>query len=126
MLMAMDFTSNERMESALSPSIKIFFCLVAGAALIIFARTPVLAQSAQGAALAQEYCAMCHAIGAAGSSPHSSAPPFRRLGDSYDLDKLRETLVRGTILPSHPDMPLFKMDGRTAREIVNYIRSIQE
>ena len=69
---------------------------------------------------------MCHAIGKTGFSPHSAAPPFRRLGDSYDLDKLQETLERGTILPSHPDMPSFKMDRRTAREIVNYMRSIQE
>ena len=115
-----------RLGSALSLSIKIFFFLAVAATINVSARTPVFAQPAQGAALAQEYCAMCHAIGAAGSSPHSSAPPFRRLGNSYDLDKLQETLERGTILPSHPDMPIFKLDRRTAREIVNYMRLIQE
>ena len=69
---------------------------------------------------------MCHAIGQSGNSPHPAAPPFRRLGNSYDLDKLQETLERGTILPVHPDMPHFKLDRRTAREVINYIRSIQE
>lgn len=69
---------------------------------------------------------MCHAIGQTGGSPHAAAPPFRRLGSSYDLEKLQEELERGTILPAHPDMPLFKMDRRTARSVINYIRSIQE
>jgi mono/diheme cytochrome c family protein len=90
------------------------------------ARTPALSQSPRGVDLAQEYCGACHAIGASGNSPHSAAPPFRRLGNSYDLNKLQEILERGTILPSHPDMPLFKLDRRTAREIVNHMRSIQE
>lgn len=94
--------------------------------LIVMAPPPVLAQSEQGVALVQELCAMCHAIGRTGSSPHAAAPPFRRLGSSYDLDKLQETFERGTNLPSHPDMPLFKMDRRTARSVINYIRSIQE
>ena len=92
----------------------------------ITATDRAFSQSSQGVALVQEHCAMCHATGKVGSSPHQSAPPFRRLGNSYDLDKLQEALERGTILPSHPDMPLFKMDRRTAREIMNYIRSIQE
>lgn len=69
---------------------------------------------------------MCHAIGKTDSSPHSSAPPLRRIGNSYDLDKLQEIFERGTILPSHPDMPLFKLDRSTARGVINYLRSIQE
>ena len=69
---------------------------------------------------------MCHAVGPTGNSPNPAAPVFRRLGNSHDLDKLQETFERGTILPAHPDMPLFKMDRRTAREIINFIRSIQE
>jgi len=69
---------------------------------------------------------MCHSVSQSGNGPHPAAPPFRRLGNSYDLDKLQETFERGTILPAHPDMPHFKLDRRTAREVINYIRSIQD
>lgn len=96
------------------------------ACVIVGVTGPVLAQSQNGAVLVLERCAMCHATGKSGTSPHPAAPAFRRLGDSYDLDKLEEAFERGTILPSHPDMPLFKMDRRTARAIVSYIRSIQD
>ena len=105
---------------------RIMSCLGLATLLTSVGSTPVLSQPQQGLALVQEYCAMCHAVGQLGNSPHPAAPPFRRLGNSYDLDKLQETLERGTILPSHPDMPLFKLDRRTAREIINYIRSVQE
>jgi cytochrome c len=101
-------------------------CLVMAASTTLTTTDRAFSQSSQGVALAQEHCAMCHAIGKADSSPHRSAPPFRQLGNSYDLDKLQEALERGTILPSHPDMPLFKLDRRTAREVVNYIRSLQQ
>jgi len=84
------------------------------------------AQRVSGRALAEERCAMCHAIGPSGGSPHPAAPPFRKLGNSYDLDKLQTILERGDIVPAHPEMPIFKLDRNTARSIINYIRSIQE
>ena len=84
------------------------------------------AQRVSGRALAEERCAMCHAIGPSGGSPHPAAPPFRKLGNSYDLDKLQMVLERGDIVPAHPEMPIFKLDRNTARSIINYIRSIQE
>jgi len=87
---------------------------------------PAFAQRVDGRSFAETHCAMCHAIGSAGNSPHAAAPPFRKLGNSYDLDKLQTILERGAIVPSHPDMPIFKLDRNTARSIINYIRSIQE
>lgn len=88
--------------------------------------TPIRAQESEGFKLAQQHCAMCHAISHTGNSPHPAAPPFRRLGTSLDLDRLQEDLERGTVLPSHPDMPLFKLDRRTARHIITFIRSLQQ
>lgn len=96
------------------------------ACVIMGVTTPSLAQSQNGAVLVLEHCAMCHATGKSGTSPHPAAPTFRRLGNSYDLEKLEEILERGTILPSHPDMPLFKLDRRTAKAVVSYIRSVQD
>ena len=103
---------NGRLPLDISP--RIVSCLGLAATLSVMATSPVPAQSQQAVTLVQELCAMCHATGHTGGSPHAGAPPFRRLDSIYDLVKLQEELERGTILPSHPDMPLFKMDRRTA------------
>ncbi len=103
-----------------------FSCAALTAFVILASAGPALSQSQAGLAVVQQHCAMCHAVGTTGGSPHSSAPPLRKLGNSYDLDKLQEILESGTILPSHPDMPRFKLDRNTARAVVNYLRTIQE
>jgi cytochrome c len=78
-----------------------------------------------GRALVAEFCASCHAIGKTGKSPHASAPPFRTLGRSFDLDELPRRLVRG-ISSSHPDMPEFKFSVDDARAVRAYLRTIQQ
>ena len=78
-----------------------------------------------GRALLGEYCARCHAIGKTGKSPHVSAPPFRTLGHSFDLDLLPRQLERG-ISSGHPDMPEFKFSEDDARAVRDYLRTIQE
>ena len=92
----------------------------------VMTTAPAVAQPSPGSALAETHCAMCHAVRGTGNSPHPAAPPFRRLDKIVDLDRLEQDLVQGTVLPSHPDMPSFKMDARTARQLINYIRSVQE
>jgi mono/diheme cytochrome c family protein len=79
-----------------------------------------------GRALVEQHCGMCHAIGATGTSPLRSAPALRRTSDFYDLDQLSDMLQTGSLFPPHPQMPLFKLDRRSARAIVNYLRSIQQ
>ncbi len=101
---------------------------IAAALLALFAFAgPALAQdpSDTGRALLRESCASCHAIGKIGDSPHVSAPPFRRLGRSYDLDQFPRQLQRG-ILSGHPDMPAVKFNEEDARAAGVYLRSIQE
>jgi len=78
-----------------------------------------------GRALVTEFCARCHAIGKTGKSPHASAPPFRTLGRSFDLDDLPRRLVRG-ISSDHPDMPEFKFGVDDARAVRAYLRTIQQ
>jgi cytochrome c len=77
-----------------------------------------------GRALLTEYCARCHAIGETGNSPHPSAPPFRTLGRSFDLDRFPELLERG-ISSNHPDMPVFKFSEDDANAVRAYLRTIQ-
>ncbi len=88
---------------------------------------PALAQgpSERGRALLEEFCARCHALGKTGASPHETAPPFRRLGRSFDLDEFAVKLQQG-VLAGHPDMPEFKFKEDDARAIGAYLRSVQE
>jgi cytochrome c len=87
--------------------------------------TGALAQESRGEALLSQHCAMCHAIGPAGSSPHAEAPPFRTLGQRYPLDSLEEALGEG-LLSGHPDMPEFRFAPRDVGAIIRYLKSIQE
>jgi cytochrome c len=77
-----------------------------------------------GRALAQEFCARCHAIGRQGRSPHSDAPPLRNIGRSYDLDGFARVLSSG-LLSGHPDMPQFRFHFPDARDLRDYLRTIQ-
>ncbi len=78
----------------------------------------------RGEALARTMCAECHAIGKAGESPHSSAPPFRTLERRLDLDSFLDRLRQG-LMSSHSDMPTFRFTRDDARDLIAYLRSIQ-
>jgi mono/diheme cytochrome c family protein len=79
----------------------------------------------RGRDLVRELCSGCHSIGRSGKSPHKSAPPFRTLGRSFDLDQFPRQLERG-ILAGHPDMPEFKFNSDDANAVRNYLRTIQQ
>jgi len=79
---------------------------------------------AHGGALAQEFCGACHAVGRTGKSADKEAPPFRRLGNNFDLDDFLQRLQRG-LSSGHPDMPEFKFDTADARAMRAYLRAIQ-
>jgi cytochrome c len=81
--------------------------------------------ASRGRALVREFCSSCHAIGKSGNSPHKSAPPFRTLGQSFDLDQFPRRLERG-ISATHPDMPEFKFNSDDARAVRDYLRTIQQ
>ncbi len=95
-------------------------------AMLLFSGS-ALAQnpSQRGRVLLDEFCARCHALGKTGASPHETAPPFRQLGRSFDLDEFAVTLQKG-LLAGHPDMPEFKFNEEDARAISAYLRSVQE
>jgi cytochrome c len=77
-----------------------------------------------GRALAREFCGPCHAIGKSGRSPHADAPPFRNIGRTYDLDEFPRVLSSG-LLSGHPDMPQFRFHFPDARDLRDYLRTIQ-
>lgn len=93
--------------------------------LMSAANAPAQDPVRHGRAVVREFCARCHAIGRTGKSPHESAPPFRTLGRSFDLDQFPRLLERG-ISSGHPDMPEFKLSEQDARDVRAYLRTIQQ
>jgi len=108
-----------------------FQCLKLLAATLAFLATCAVTASAQpsaearGEALLSRHCAMCHAIGRSGTSPHAVAPPFRSLAQRYPIESLEESLGEG-LLSGHPDMPEFSFPPRDVGAIIRYLRSIQQ
>jgi len=82
-------------------------------------------QLKRGAALLQQQCGRCHAVGATGESPHKEAPAFRTLGRRYPIESLEEALGEG-IMTGHPDMPEFEFDPDEVGAIIAYLNSIQQ
>jgi cytochrome c len=85
------------------------------------AQDPVI----HGRALVKEFCGECHAIGKTGKSPHADATPLRMMGRTFDLDDFPRVLIRG-ISSDHPDMPQVKFNPQDARDVRDYLRTIQE
>lgn len=97
--------------------------LVAG----LLSGAPPLAadEIADGRALVLTYCADCHAIDPSGDSPFAEAPPFRTLGERYDVSLLEEALVEG-LVSAHEAMPEFEFDPDQASAIIAYLESLQQ
>jgi hypothetical protein len=74
-----------------------------------FAAVPACAQDGwaehRGQQLVSKHCAMRHAIGRRGNSPHRQAPSFRTLAKRYPIESLPE--ARGVFYTGRPDMPEF-------------------
>ena len=79
----------------------------------------------RGRALLKQSCASCHAIDKLDTSPHRAAPPFRVIGESFDLDGFARKLRQG-LASSHPDMPDFHFNADDADAVVAYLRTIQQ
>lgn len=99
------------------------------AALLALAPLAAVAQEQDpirhGHALAKEFCADCHAIGTRDRSRNREAPPLRNLGRTIDLDYFARALSRG-LSSTHPDMPQFKFHFQDARDLRDYLRTIQD
>jgi cytochrome c len=90
----------------------------------VFSEGPARANVQEGLAIAETYCAACHAVGRTGYSTNSSAPEFRTLAARYPIRDLEEALAEG-ILVGHPAMPEFVMDAQQIEDFLAYLQSIQ-
>lgn len=90
--------------------------------------TTTLAQEARiqlGYTYAQTHCASCHAVGVVGESPLGIAPPFRSLHKRYPVENLSEALAEGTFT-GHPAMPQFQLDVAQIRDLIAYLKSLEQ
>jgi mono/diheme cytochrome c family protein len=102
------------------------YSVAVGVLLCLVTLQPVHAQGAveRGRDITIRLCGQCHGTGSADTSPHRTAPTFRRLGARIDLDDL-ERRLRAGILAGHPEMPAFVLKREEARAVVAYLRSIR-
>ena len=78
----------------------------------------------RGKVLLTRLCAGCHAVGRTGESPHRGAPPFRTIGERYDIAELTDRMT-DRLVSTHPDMPDFQFSEEDAKAIRSYLYSIQ-
>jgi mono/diheme cytochrome c family protein len=78
----------------------------------------------RGKTLLTRLCARCHAVKTTGRSPHVGAPPFRSIGDRYDISELTERMT-DRLVSTHPDMPDFQFSEEDARAVRAYLYAIQ-
>ncbi len=78
-----------------------------------------------GERLLKAQCAGCHAIGRAGASPLTAAPPFRTLHRKYPVSHLAEALAEG-ITTGHNNMPEFVFSTEEIAAILAYLESIAD
>jgi cytochrome c len=78
----------------------------------------------RGAALAQENCAACHAVGRHGASPNLKAPTFRRIARQWPPEQLQEALAEG-IVTGHGPMPEFVFTTRQIDDFTAYLKRLR-
>ena len=113
--------------------LSIGLALIANAAAIILAVTPLAAKSEEvlspaaqrGLVILRTNCSRCHAIGKVGDSPLPIAPPFRTLHERYPVQDLEEPLAEG-IITGHPTMPEFRFDPGQVGDIIAYLKSLEQ
>lgn len=101
----------------------LLFALFAAAGQISVAAAAGLED--RGKELLARFCAQCHAIDRVGQSPHLGAPPFRSIGNRYDINELTETMT-DRLVSTHPDMPSFHFSQEDAKAVRAYLYSIQQ
>jgi mono/diheme cytochrome c family protein len=77
----------------------------------------------RGRALAQQWCARCHAVTAAQErSGETDVPPFRRI--AADRRWTRDALIRMMTVP-HLNMPPPVLTRAEAEEVATYVQSLR-
>jgi mono/diheme cytochrome c family protein len=77
----------------------------------------------EGARIAGQWCANCHAVGPGGSSPTSdAAPPFAAVAQ---MPSTTEMSLRAFLATSHSNMPDYQLSRTETDAVVAYILSLK-
>ena len=97
--------------------------------LAFFAGTPsAFAQSPtaqRGLTLVRAHCAQCHSIDKVSESPLPIAPAFRTLHLKYPIENLQRPLSEG-IIAGHPTMPQFRFEPDQVRDVIAYLKTLEQ
>lgn len=81
--------------------------------------------AAKGKALAEKYCARCHAVDRDDKSTLPIAPPFRTFASKWPLESLEESLAEG-IITGHPGMPVFEFEPDQIAALIEHLYEISQ
>jgi cytochrome c len=87
-----------------------------------FAQSPA---AQRGLTFVRTHCAQCHAIDKASESQLLIAPAFRTLHLKYPIENLERPLSEG-IIAGHPTMPQFRLDPDQVRDVIAYLKSLEQ
>ena len=96
--------------------------------MLLAAAVPATAQdvgsAAQGARLAAEVCAACHATGAGDfTSPDPDAPPFSAVAEDPAIGR---TALLVWFRSPHPSMPMLRLSATEEHDLIAYFLSLKE
>jgi mono/diheme cytochrome c family protein len=101
--------------------------ILAAAVILVAANPSARAQTrliVDGQAVAKRDCAMCHAIGPQGDSPHTGAPPFRELHKRFTVDEMEAGML-ADLLTGQPAMPSMRLGPAEIHDLLDYLKSVQ-
>jgi cytochrome c len=87
-----------------------------------FAQSPA---AQRGLTFVRAHCAQCHSIDKASESQLQIAPAFRTLHLKYPIENLERPLSEG-IIAGHPTMPQFRLDPDQVRDVIAYLKSLEQ
>jgi mono/diheme cytochrome c family protein len=94
------------------------------ATVIALAHTQPLGDPQKGSALAQRFCAECHAVGKRNaSSPNSDAPSFSAVASTPGMTAMA---LNAFFQTPHKAMPNLILEPNQKNDIIAYIMSLKE
>jgi mono/diheme cytochrome c family protein len=87
-----------------------------------FAQSPA---AQRGLTFLRTNCAQCHAIDKVSESTLPIAPPFRTLHLKYPVESLQRPLAEG-VIAGHPTMPQFRLEPDQIRDVIAYLKTLEQ
>lgn len=81
----------------------------------------------RGKALAEQYCARCHAIGMSDTSPYPPAPLWREVVQTRDIDAFALAFQEGRLVhhEGQQQMPDFVFSPEQIADLIAYIKTLR-